>query len=239
MSFDGRQDFKKNELKPWQVKSWVIPEADASFVAPMEEVLDVYERAYDPLFPTVCLDETPQQMIGETRASFTDSQGVIHQDYEYERKGVADIYVVCEPLAGKRTLFVTENHKAHQWAMIVAHIAEGMYPQAERITLVQDNLAAHKKSALYEVFPAERARSIIKRIEFVFTPKHGSWLNMAEIELSMFKRTGLKSRIESREQLIQMVKDYENDRNENLKKINWQFKTSDARIKLKRLYPNI
>lgn len=205
----------------------------------MEEVLDVYEREYDESYPTVCLDETPQQMIAESRESFTDSEGVIHQDYEYERKGVADIYMVCEPLAGKRELFVTENHKAHQWAQVVAHIAEDMYADAKKITLVQDNLAAHKRSALYEIFPAERARNILKRIEFVFTPKHGSWLNMAEIELSVFKRTGLTSRIESKEQLIQMVKDYENDRNQKIKKINWQFKTTDARIKLRNLYPNL
>lgn len=205
----------------------------------MEEVLDVYERPYDPTHPVVCLDESPQQMIGETRQSFTDSHGVLHQDYEYERKGVADIYVVCEALAGRRELFVTDNHKAHQWAQVVAYIAEKIYPQAEKITLVEDNLAAHKKAALYEVFPAERARKILKRIEFVFTPKHGSWLNIAEIELSVFKRTGLKSRIESKEQLIQMVKEYENDRNRKVKKVQWQFRTSDARTKLSKLYPNI
>jgi transposase len=205
----------------------------------MEDVLEVYQRAYDPLYPVICLDETPQQMIGETGEGLTDSQGVIHQDYEYERKGVADIYVISEPLAGKREMFVTENHTAHQWAEIVAYIAEEMYPEAEKISLVQDNLAAHKKAALYEIFTPERARSIIKRIEFVFTPKHGSWLNIAEIELSIFKRTGLKSRIGSREELIQIVKDYESDRNEITKKINWQFKTTDARIKLKRLYPTI
>lgn len=205
----------------------------------MEAVLDVYERPYDSKNPVVCLDETPQQMIGETRQSFIDSHGVLHQDYEYERNGVADIYVVCEPLSGTRELFVTENHKAHQWAQVVAHIAEVMYPEVEKITLVQDNLAAHKKSALYEVFPAERARKILRKIEFVFTPKHGSWLNIAEIELSVFKRTGLKARIESKEQLIQIVKDYENDRNQKIKKVNWQFRTSEARTKLSKLYPNI
>lgn len=226
-------------MKPWQIKSWVIAEADSSFVSQMEDVLEVYERAYDPTNPVVCLDETPQQIIGESRESFTDSRGVIHQDYEYQRKGVADIYMVCEPLAGTRELFVTENHKAHQWAKVVAHIAEEMYPDAKKITLVQDNLAAHKKAALYEIFNPQRARDIIKRIEFVFTPKHGSWLNMAEIELSIFKRTGLKNRIESKDELIKLVKDYENDRNQKIKKINWQFKNDDARIKLKRLYPTI
>lgn len=205
----------------------------------MEEVLEVYERPYDEANPVVCLDESPQQMIGESRTSFTDSQGVIHQDYEYKRNGVADIYMICEPLAGKRELFVTPNHTAHQWAEIVAYIAEEMYPEAEKISLVQDNLSAHKKAALYEVFPAQRARNIIKKFEFVFTPKHGSWLNIAEIELSLFKRIGLKERIESKEELIQLVKDYEKNRNEKAKSVNWQFKTSDARIKLKRLYPKL
>ena len=126
----------------------MIPQADASYVAAMEEVLTEYEKPYDAAFPVVCLDETPQQLISETRAPFTDSHGVKHQDYEYERQGVADIYVVCEPLAGKRELFVTENHTAHQWAKIVTHIAEKMYPKATRITLIQDNLSAHKKAAL-------------------------------------------------------------------------------------------
>jgi transposase len=205
----------------------------------MEEVLEVYERPYDEANPVVCLDESPQQMIGESRTSFTDSQGVIHQDYEYKRNGVADIYMICEPLAGKRELFVTPNHTAHQWAEIVAYIAEEMYPKAEKISLVQDNLSAHKKAALYEVFPAQRARNIIKKLEFVFTPKHGSWLNIAEIELSLFKRIGLKERIESKEELIQLVKDYEKNRNEKAKPVNWQFKTSDARIKLRRLYPKL
>lgn len=205
----------------------------------MEEVLEVYERPYDEANPVVCLDESPQQMIGESRTSFTDSQGVIHQDYEYKRNGVADIYMICEPLAGKRELFVTPNHTAHQWAEVVAYVAEEMYPEAEKISLVQDNLSAHKKAALYEVFPAQRARNIIKKFEFVFTPKHGSWLNIAEIELSLFKRIGLKERIESKEELIQLVKDYEKNRNEKAKPVNWQFKTSDARIKLKRLYPKL
>lgn len=205
----------------------------------MEEVLEVYERPYDEANPVVCLDESPQQMIGESRTSFTDSQGVIHQDYEYKRNGVADIYMICEPLAGKRELFVTPNHTAHQWAEVVAYVAEQMYPEAEKISLVQDNLSAHKKAALYEVFPAQRARNIIKKFEFVFTPKHGSWLNIAEIELSLFKRIGLKERIESKEELIQLVRDYEKNRNEKAKPVNWQFKTSDARIKLKRLYPKL
>ena len=215
----------------------MIPQADASYVAAMEEVLTEYEKPYDAAFPVVCLDETPQQLISETRAPFTDSHGVKHQDYEYERQGVADIYVVCEPLAGKRELFVTENHTAHQWAKIVTHIAEKMYPKATRITLIQDNLSAHKKAALYEIMPPEDARRILDRLHIVFTPKHGSWLNIAEIELSVLKRVGLHKRVASKEELVHLIKAYENAQNEKEKKIDWQFKTTDARVKLKKLYP--
>lgn len=215
----------------------MIPEASAAFVANMEEVLDTYEKPYDAAHPVVCLDETPQQLIGETRTPFTDSHGVVHQDYEYERHGVADIYVVCEPLAGKRELFVTENHGSKQWAKIVAHMAENMYPDAAQITLIQDNLSAHKTAALYDILPPERARNIIQRLHVVFTPKHGSWLNVAEIELSVLKRVGLTKRVGSREELVRLVKAYEVAQNEKEKKIDWQFKTADARIKLKKLYP--
>jgi transposase len=205
----------------------------------MEQVLDVYERPYDSEHPVVCLDESPQQLIGEMRDGFMDEKGVIYQDYEYVRNGVADIYMVCEPLAGKREIFVTENHCAKQWAEVVTYIADEMYPQAETITLVQDNLSAHKIAALYEIHLPEKARSIVKRLNIVFTPKHGSWLNMAEIELGVFKRMALKTRTKSKEELIQRVKAYEQNRNKQEKKIDWQFKTKDARVKLKRLYPII
>lgn len=203
----------------------------------MEEVLDVYERPYDAHHPVVCLDESPQQLIGEMRDGFTNSQGVVYEDYEYVRNGVADIYMVCEPLAGKREIFVTDNHCAKQWAEVVTYIAENMYPQADMISLVQDNLSAHKVSALYEIHPPQKARSIIERLEIVFTPKHGSWLNMAEIEIGVFKRMALKTRTSSKEELIERVKAYEQNKNQQEKKIDWQFTTKDARIKLKRLYP--
>lgn len=205
----------------------------------MEKVLDVYELPYDQKNPVVCLDESPKQLIGEVRESFTDSQGVKHEDYEYVRNGAVDIYVVCEPLAGKREFFVTENHAAKQWAEVVTYLVEEAYPEAELITLIQDNLSAHKLSALYEIHPPQRARDITKKLNIVNTPKHGSWLNIAEIEFGMLKRTGLSKRIETKEQLIQQIKDYENIKNEKQKMINWQFTTTDARVKLKKLYPNI
>jgi hypothetical protein len=205
----------------------------------MEKVLEVYERPHDPKRPVVCLDESPQQLIGESRDGFADSQGVIYQDYEYVRNGVADIYMVCEPLAGTREIFVTDNHNAHQWAEVATYIAEEMYPDAEVITLVQDNLSAHKPAALYEIHLPERAKKILDKLNIINTPVHGSWLNMAEIEIGVFKRMALKTRTKSKEELVQRVKEYEDNRNNQLKKIDWQFTTKDARIKLKRLYPII
>ena len=217
----------------------MIPSADADFVCAMEEVLDVYEREYDEQKPVVGLDESPQQMISEVRKGYVDEKGVKYEDYEYRREGVADIYAVCEPLIGKRKIFVKDNHNRISWAEVIRYVAEEMYPKAEKITIVEDNLAAHKPSALYEILPAKQARRILRRIEFVRTPKHGSWLNVAEIELQMLKRNGISKRLESREELEKQVLEYEKARNKKQVKINWQFLTKDARIKLKRLYPSI
>ena len=187
----------------------------------------------------VGLDESPQQLISEVRESFTDAKGVIHQDYEYKREGVADLYMVCEPLLGKREIFVKENHNRLNWAEVVRFTAEEMYPAARKITIVEDNLSAHKPGALYEILSAERARAILRRVEFVRTPKHGSWLNVAEIELSVLKRVGLSARVGSREELLRQVSEYQTARNGKEVKIDWQFTTADARVKLKRLYPSI
>ena len=220
------------------MKSWVIAEASAEFVCQMEDVLDVYERPHDPKCPVVCLDESPKQLIREARCGFVDSNGVQHFDYEYKREGVADIFMVVEPLGGQRKVFIRESHKSQEWAAVVAHIVEEMYPQATKITLVQDNLSAHRKAALYEIFNPERARSILKKVEFIWTPKHGSWLNIAECELSILKSQGLKSRIASRDELEKQATAWAEARNNKLKKVDWQFTTQDARIKLKRLYPS-
>ncbi len=205
----------------------------------MEEVLEVYERPYDEREPVVCLDESPRQLIGEKREPYTDVKGVEHVDYEYTREGTADLYMVVEPLAGRREVTVTDQHTRLDWGKVVAHIVEEMYPSADRITLVQDNLSAHKKSALYELFEPERARAILDKIEFVFTPKHGSWLNIAEIELSVLVRQGIKQRVASKNELETQVKAWYENRNEKASKVDWQFATKDARVKLKRLYPSI
>ena len=221
------------------MKEWIIPTADADYVCAMEAVLDVYERPYNKENPVVGLDESPKQLISEVREGFTDSKGVKYEDFEYKREGVADLYLVCEPLQGKREIFVKENHNRLSWAEVVRLIAEQMYPEATRITIVQDNLAAHKPSALYEIMPAEQARAILRRLEFVPTPKHGSWLNVAEIELGLLKRLGIASRVGSREELEKQVEAYQRTRNTKQVKIDWHFTTADARVKLKRLYPSI
>ena len=221
------------------MKEWIIPTADADYVCAMEAVLDVYERPYNEENPVVGLDESPKQLISEVREGFTDSKGVKYEDFEYKREGVADLYLVCEPLQGKREIFVKDNHNRLSWAEVVRFIAEQMYPEAPQITIVQDNLAAHKPSAMYEIMPAEQARRILRRLEFVPTPKHGSWLNVAEIELGLLKRLGIASRVGSREELEKQVEAYQRTRNTKQVKIDWHFTTADARVKLKRLYPSI
>ncbi|MEM1137723.1 MAG: IS630 family transposase [Bacteroidota bacterium] len=226
-------------MKPWQVKNWVIPKASASFVCAMEDVLQVYQRAYEPDYPVVNLDESPKQLIGQIRKVFTDSKGVIHQDYEYHRQGVADIDMIVEALAGKREVLIKDNHKSYTYAEVISHIVEHMYKGAKKITIIEDNLSAHKLSALYEVFEPERARAIIEKIEIVRTPPHGSWLNVAECELSVLTRQGLKERVPSKEELEKQVQAWFKNRNEKQTKIDWQFTTKDARIKLKSLYPSV
>jgi hypothetical protein len=203
----------------------------------MEEVLDVYERPYDPRFPVVNLDESPKQLISEVRKGFVDSRGVKYEDYEYSREGVVDMYMIVEALGGRREVHIEENHNRFTYAKIVAHIAEQMYPQAEKITIVEDNLSAHKLSALYEILEPKRARKIIRRLEIIRTPKHGSWLNIAEAELSVLIRQGIKKRTPDRQTLEADVKAWYQNRNQKMKTVDWQFRTKEARIKLKHLYP--
>lgn len=204
----------------------------------MEAVLDVYARPYDPAWPVVCLDEKRKQLVRETRPGFTDSRGVRHEDYEYERNGVGVLYMVCEPLGARREVLVEQSQDRLAWARTVLHMAETMYPDAEQITLVQDNLSAHKPSALYEILPPERARAIIERLEVVNTPTHGSWLNVAECELSVLGRQVLAGRIGDEAELRRISETWSSERTAAQKGVDWQFTTDDARIKLKRLYPS-
>jgi hypothetical protein len=205
----------------------------------MEEVLDAYERPYDEDYPLVGLDETRKQLVSEIICSFSDKRGVRHVDYEYKRGGVADVYMVVEPLAGKREVFIKDDHSAQSWAQVVTYIAQEMYPEAKKITIVQDNLSAHARHALYELHPSQKAREILQRIEFIHTPKHGSWLNVAEIELSILARQCLAERIPDKKTLQKQVQAWKDNRNNRTACIDWQFTTKDARIKLKRLYPKL
>lgn len=196
ISHESVLQLKKSKLKPWRVKSWVIPHAEddparAAFVCQMEQVLDVYARPYDPARQVVCLDEARRQLVSEKRQPFTDRQGTRYVDYEYKREGVATLYMVCEPLGGYREVLVRESQDRFNWARVVAHLIEEVYPDADRLTLVQDNLSAHTAKALYEGFDPGRARRILRTLEIVSTPVHGSWLNIAELELSVLVRQGL------------------------------------------------
>ncbi len=215
-----------------------MPKGGADFVCNMEAVLDVYERPYDKDQPVICLDESPKQIISETKKSFTDSKGVLHQDYEYKREGVKSMYMIAEPLRGYREVHVEDNHTSLTYAKVIEKIVTKTYATAKKITIVEDNLSAHKLSTLYDILPAERAREIIKKIEIVRTPAHGSWLNIAECELSVLNRCGLKNRIKDENQLKEDVASWMNYRNKNQKGVDWQFTTKDARIKLKHLYPS-
>lgn len=205
----------------------------------MEAVLDVYERPYNPRHPVVTLDESPRQRISQVRKTFKDSKGVTHQEYEHRREGVAAMYMVVEALAGRREVLVKENHASRAYAEVVAHIVEHTCPDAEKITLVEGNLSAHKLAALYEVYQPQRARSIAGKLETVRTPKRGSWLNIAECGLSVLTRQGLAKRVPGKETLCQQAESWCCRRNDKQAKVNWQFTTKQARVKLKRLYPAI
>ena len=206
----------------------------------MEEVLDVYKRPYDASRPVVCMDESPKQLISEARKSVPMGKGrEARVDYEYIRHGMVNIFMVNEPLKGKRTVEITRFKKKQDWAEFIRKIADEHYPQAEKITLVMDNFKTHSPSALYETFEPEEAKRIWDRFEFVFTPKHGSWLNMAEIELHVLNGQCLSRHISDIDEITREVKAWQNDRNNKESKINWQFTTKESRIKLRRLYPSI
>lgn len=198
----------------------------------------MYERPYDPEHPVVNLDEAPKQLISQVRKTFSDSKGIEYQDYEYKREGVADMYMMVEALGGRREVLVKEDHTSQTYAKVIAHIVEDMYPNARKITLVEDNLSAHKLAALYEIYEPEKARSIVEKLEVVRTPKHGSWLNIAECELSILTRQGLEKRVPDKQTLEQQVTAWYSQRNSKQAKVDWQFTTKDARVKLKRLYPS-
>ena len=218
---------------------WCIPPTrSAEFVAPMEDVLDVYERPYDPARPQVCLDETSKQLIGEAREPLPVTPGRPGRyDSEYVRNGTANLFVATEPLAGWRHVAVTDARKRTDFAAFVRDLVDGRYKDAVKVVLVMDNLNTHSVASLYEAFPPAEARRIADRLEIHYTPKHGSWLNMAEIELSVLGRQCLDRRIADKTTLVSEVAAWESARNAAGTTIDWRFTTSDARIKLKRLSP--
>jgi transposase len=220
---------------------WVIaPEANAEFVAAMEEVLEVYQRPYDPNYPVVCLDESNKQQVKETRTPMAMEPGQPERfDYEYERNGVSNLFMVFEPLAARRQVTVTDHRTALDYAAQLKALVDVQYPHARKIVIVQDQLNTHRAASLYKAFAPAEARRVLDKLEFHFTPKHGSWLNMAEIELSVLARQCLARRIPDQESLRQEVNAWQQSRNIQHCTVDWQFTTADARIKLKRLYPSI
>ena len=220
---------------------WCIPpEKDAEFVAAMEDVLDVYHRPYDGGRPVVCLDETSKQLVGEVTTPIPAAPGRLERfDHEYTRKGTANLFMACEPLLGWRTVHVTGRRTGVDFAEMVRWLVEEVYEEAEVVVLVMDNLNTHRISSLYRAFPPEQARRIARKLEVHHTPKHGSWLNMAEIELSALSVQCLGRRIDSADILRREVETWELERNERLVEVKWQFTAEDARIKLHRLYPSI
>jgi hypothetical protein len=220
---------------------WGIPpEHSGAFVAHMEDVLEVYQMPYDPQVPMVCMDEQPVQLIKETRPPLPAAPGKPEKvDYEYARNGTANIFMFTEPLNGTRHVRVTEHRTAVDWAHEIRDLLEGRYPEAARVRLVCDNLNTHGMGSLYEAFPPEQARRLASRLDLHHTPKHGSWLNIAEIELSVLTMQCLDRRIPDIETLTKETQQWEQRRNASQKGVDWQFSTLDARIKLKRLYPQI
>src|SRR5262245_27020238 len=223
-----------------KIEYWVIPpQADAEFVAGMEDVLETYEKPYDPNCPVLCMDEQPVQLLKETRTAIpaTSAHGR-RVDYEYERAGTANIFMFTEPLAGWREVTVRETKTKMDWAVEMARLLEGRYANCEKVLLVCDNLNTHTKGAFYEAFAPQRARELVRRIEFHHTPKHGSWLNIAENELSALTRQCVTGRRFANLKTLQdETSAWSTDKNAKQRGVDWQMKIDDARCKLKSVYP--
>lgn len=228
-------------MKPHLRTCWVIPpHQNAAFVACMEDVLELYQQPYDPDFPVICMDEKPYQLLGEAREPIPMQKGTnARQDGEYIRNGTCCIFLFTEALTGWRHTDPREHRTKVDWANQIRHLLEVEYPECKKVRLVMDNLNTHSLSSLYEAFSPEIARSLARRLEIHFTPTHGSWLNIAEIELSAVSKQCLDRRIDTLGSLATELLAWETHRNSIQKGVDWQFTTQDARIKLKRLYPQI
>jgi DDE superfamily endonuclease len=217
----------------------IPPRKSAAFVWRMEEVLDLYEEPYDPVSPVVCFDERACQLIGEVKEPLPPKPGQIAKfDSHYERGGTCHVLMSFEPLTGWREVEVTTRRRKQEFAHSMQRLAEEVYPHAQKIRVVVDNLSTHTAAAFYETFPAEQARRLARRIEFCYTPVHGSWLNMVEIELSVLVRQCLKRRLPDIEILSAEVEAWEKERNRSGASVDWRFSAEDARIKLRSLYPS-
>jgi len=226
-------------VKPWLKAQWCIPTVSAAFVYRMEDVLDLYAEPYDPQRPVVCFDELPYQLIGETRTPLPAAPGrPARYDYEYARKGTCNLFLYFQPLAGWRHVDVTAQRTLADFAHCLRDLVDVHFPDAVQIRLVTDNLNIHKPEALYAVFAPEEARRIVRKLEFHYTPKHGSWLNMAEIELSVLARQCLDRRIPDTMVLRDETTAWEKARNARKATVDWRFSTFDARTRLARLYPS-
>lgn len=206
----------------------------------MEDVLSVYTRPYDPRYPQICMDESAKQLLQDKRESLPEQPGQPERvDYTFEAAGMCKLFLACEPLAGRRQVKVTERRTSQDWAHFIRELVDIHYPKAEKLVLVMDNLNTHTPSSLYQTFPPAEAHRLLEKLEIHYTPVHGSWLNMAEIELSALARQCLSRRIGTREELDREVQGWQRRRNEEAITVNWRFTTADARIKLKRLYPSL
>ena len=220
---------------------WCIPaKQSAEFVFHMEDVLEVYKRPYDPSYPVVCLDETFKQLIGETRQPLPTKPGAIARyDHVYRRHGVASLFIAFEPLRSWRTIWVTDHRRRLEWGQFVRSLLNGRYRRAKKLVLVMDQLNTHSAASFYEAFQPKEAQRLANKIEIHYTPKHGSWLNMAEIELSALSRQCLHRRIAHQRTLARYIQAWAEQRNGANRTVDWQFKTKDARIKLRSLYPSL
>ncbi len=231
---------KKTELKPWLKEQWCIPpKKNAEFVYHIEDVLDVYHRPFDARYPQVCMDEGSKQLLSDKREGTPMAPGTPERyDNEYERHGTVSVFVACEPLAGKRLVQVSQQRTRKEWAYFMRDLIDIEYREAEKIVLMMDNLNTHSPSSFYEVFDPQEARRFTEKLEIHYTPKHGSWLNMAEIELSVLARQCLAGRISTLEHAQHMMAAWQQQRDHAQATIDWRFTAADARIKLKHLYPS-
>ncbi len=233
-----RRRLEENELKPWRKDMWCIPRVDGEFVARMEDVLDLYAETPDATRPVVCFDESPTQLIGEVRAPIAAGPGQPQRyDCEYRRNGTANLFISLDVHRSWRHVKVTDHRAAVDFAQCMRELADVHYPHAERIRVVLDNLSTHAPGALYTAFPPQEARRILQRLEFHFTPKHASWLNMVEIEIGVLRRQCLDRRIDDRARLAAEIAAWERERNASGARIHWMFTAAKAREKMGRAYP--